>query len=57
VSVPQAATGAHVRKREVGIPEELTPQEAKIVALVSRRHANRAIAAQLVVSPNTVEYL
>ena len=50
------ATGEHVRTREVGVPEELTPQEAQIAALVSRGHANREIAAQLFVSPNTVEY-
>ena len=50
------ATGEHVRKREVGSPEELTPQEAQIAALVSRGEANREIAAQLFVSPSTVEY-
>jgi DNA-binding NarL/FixJ family response regulator len=50
------ATGEHVRKREVGVPEELTPQEAQIAALVSRGEPNREIAAQLFVSPSTVEY-
>ena len=30
------ATGERVRKREIGAPEELTPQEAQIAALVSR---------------------
>jgi DNA-binding CsgD family transcriptional regulator len=50
------ATGERVRKREVGTPEELTPQEAQIAALVSRGEANREIAAQLFVSPSTVEY-
>jgi DNA-binding CsgD family transcriptional regulator len=50
------ATGEHARKREVGTPEELTPQEAQIAALVSRGEANREIAAQLFVSPGTVEY-
>ena len=50
------ATGEHARKREVGTPEELTPQEAQIAALVSRGEANREIAAQLFVSPSTVEY-
>ena len=50
------ATGERARKREVGTPEELTPQEAQIAALVSRGEANREIAAQLFVSPSTVEY-
>jgi DNA-binding CsgD family transcriptional regulator len=50
------ATGEHVPKREVGFPEQLTPQEAQIAALVSRGEPNREIAAQLFVSPSTVEY-
>jgi DNA-binding CsgD family transcriptional regulator len=50
------ATGEHVRKREAGAPEELTPQETQIALLVSRGEANREIAAQLFVSPSTVEY-
>ena len=50
------ATGEHARKREAGFPEELTPQEAQIAALVSRGEANRDIAAQLFISPSTVEY-
>ena len=50
------ATGERVRKREADVPEELTPQEAQIAALVSRGEANREIAAQLFVSPSTVEY-
>jgi DNA-binding CsgD family transcriptional regulator len=53
--VELGATGEHVRKREVGTAEELTPQEAQITALVSRGHSNWEIAAQLFVSPNTVE--
>jgi DNA-binding CsgD family transcriptional regulator len=54
--VELGATGEHVRKREVGTAEELTPQEAQIAVLVSRGHANREIAAQLFVTRNTVEY-
>jgi hypothetical protein len=30
------ATGEHTQKRELGTPEELTPQEAQIAVLVSR---------------------
>jgi DNA-binding CsgD family transcriptional regulator len=54
--VELAATGEHARKREIGTPEELTPQEAQIAALVSRGQANREIAAHLFVSTSTVEY-
>ena len=50
------ATGERAPKREIGDPEELTPQEAQIAALVSRGEANRDIAAQLFISPSTVEY-
>ena len=54
--VELGATGEHVQKREIGTLEGLTPQEAQIAALAGRGQANREIAAQLFVSPNTVEY-
>ena len=54
--VELAATGEHVQKREIATVQGLTPQEAQIAALASRGQANREIAAQLFVSPSTVEY-
>ncbi|MGZ5418298.1 MAG: LuxR C-terminal-related transcriptional regulator [Nocardioides sp.] len=50
------ATGERVRKKVIGDPEELTPREAQIATLVSEGEGNRQIAAQLFVSPSTVEY-
>lgn len=50
------ATGERIRKRVIGEPEDLTPQEAHIATLVSRGEGNREIAAQLFISPSTVEY-
>ena len=49
-------TGERVRKQVIGEPEELTPREAQIATLVSEGEGNRQIAAQLFVSPSTVEY-
>ena len=50
------ATGEHARAGGVGTPEQLTPQEAQVAAMASRGDANREIAAQLFLSPATVEY-
>jgi DNA-binding CsgD family transcriptional regulator len=51
-----AATGEHARKRTVTTRDQLTPQEAQISHLVAQGHTNREIAAQLFISPSTVEY-
>jgi DNA-binding CsgD family transcriptional regulator len=50
------ATGERARRRDVGMPEELTSQEARIAQLVSRGYANRDIAAELFLSEHTVAY-
>ncbi len=50
------ATGEHARKRTVETLGDLTPQEAQISRLVAQGQTNREIAAQLFISPSTVEY-
>jgi DNA-binding CsgD family transcriptional regulator len=50
------ATGERARKRTVDTLGELTPQEAQISLLAVQGHTNREIAAQLFISPSTVEY-
>ena len=50
------ATGERARQRTAGATEELTPQEAQIARLVSQGDSNRDIAAQLFLSPSTVDY-
>ena len=50
------ATGERARQRTARTETELTPQEAQIAELVSQGDSNRDIAAQLFLSPSTVDY-
>jgi DNA-binding CsgD family transcriptional regulator len=50
------ATGETARKREPSTLDQLTPQEFQVAELVAAGMTNRAIGAQLFLSPRTVEY-
>ncbi len=50
------ATGDQAPERTPATLDQLTPQEAQISGLVAQGHTNREIAAQLFISPSTVEY-
>ncbi len=51
-----AATGETVRKRTLGVPEQLTSQESQIVRQAVAGRSNPEIAAALFLSPRTVEW-
>jgi DNA-binding CsgD family transcriptional regulator len=50
------ATGITARKRDPSTLDTLTPQELRIAKLVASGATNRDVAAQLFLSPKTVEY-
>jgi DNA-binding CsgD family transcriptional regulator len=50
------ASGESARKRGPGTIEELTPQELQIARVVAEGLSNKEVAAQLFLSPRTIEY-
>ncbi len=50
------ATGETARKRDPSTLDQLTPQEMQIVRHVAEGTTNKAVAAQLFISPRTVAY-
>jgi DNA-binding CsgD family transcriptional regulator len=50
------ATGEKARRRDPSTLDQLTPQELQIAGLVAAGMTNRQIAAQLYLSPRTIDY-
>jgi DNA-binding CsgD family transcriptional regulator len=50
------ATGERARKRSIATRPQLTAQQSQVARLASGGHSNPEIAAQLFISPRTVEY-
>jgi DNA-binding CsgD family transcriptional regulator len=50
------ASGETARKRDQSTPTELTPQERQVAKLVASGLSNKDVAAQLFVSPRTVDF-
>jgi DNA-binding NarL/FixJ family response regulator len=50
------AAGEHMRKRAADTPAQLTARQTQIARLASGGRSNPEIAAQLFMSPRTVEY-
>ena len=50
------ATGETARKRDPTTISQLTPQELQIARLVGAGGTNREIAAELFLSPRTIDY-
>ena len=50
------ASGEAARKRDPSTIDQLTPQELQIARLVAQGHSNKEVAAQLFLSPRTIDY-
>jgi len=50
------ASGESARRREASAPAELTPQERQVARFVAQGLSNRDVAAQLFLSPRTVDF-
>jgi DNA-binding CsgD family transcriptional regulator/predicted ATPase len=50
------ASGQTARKRDASTVETLTPQELQIARFVAEGHTNREVAAQLFLSPRTIDF-